>query len=81
MTPEQVKNLIEKGIPGAEVRVTGEGGKFEATIVSDAFENLSMLKEHQLVFRTVHAEIASGELHALTIKAYTPAEWSTLNSG
>jgi len=37
-----------------------------------------MLKEHQLVYATVNAEIASGELHALTIKAYTPEEWAQL---
>jgi acid stress-induced BolA-like protein IbaG/YrbA len=81
MTTEQVRLLIERGIPGAQVSVSGENGKFEATIVSEVFENLTMVKEHQLVFRTVQAEIASGELHALTIKAYTPAEWGALKSG
>ena len=75
METSEIKKLIEDGIANAEAIVTGDGGKYEATVVSSAFEGLSMLKEHQLVYMTVNAQIASGELHALTIKAYTPEEW------
>jgi acid stress-induced BolA-like protein IbaG/YrbA len=71
----KIKKLIEDGITDSEAIVTGDGGKYEATVISAAFEGLSMLKEHQLVYKTVNAQIASGELHALTIKAYTPEEW------
>ncbi|MCL4156138.1 UNVERIFIED_CONTAM: hypothetical protein GTU68_040399 [Idotea baltica] len=71
----EIKKLIEDGIIDSEAIVTGDGGKYEATVISSAFEGLSMLKEHQLVYKTVNAQIASGELHALTIKAYTPEEW------
>ena len=75
METSEIKKLIEDGIVGAEAIVTGDGGKYEATVISTAFEGLSMLKEHQLVYKTVNAQIASGELHALTIKAFTPEEW------
>ncbi|MDW3095427.1 MAG: BolA/IbaG family iron-sulfur metabolism protein [Gammaproteobacteria bacterium] len=75
METAEIKKLIEDGIANAEAIVTGDGGKYEATVISPAFEGLSMLKEHQLVYKTVNAQIASGELHALTIKAYTPEEW------
>ncbi len=75
METSEIKKLIEGGIANAEAIVTGDGGKYEATVISTAFEGLSMLKEHQLVYKTVDAQIASGELHALTIKAYTPEEW------
>ena len=75
METSEIKKLIEDGIAGAEAIVTGDGGKYEATVISTAFEGLSMLKEHQLVYKTVNAQIASGELHALTIKAFTPEEW------
>lgn len=75
METSEIKKLIEDGIADAEAIVTGDGGKYEATVISTAFEGLSMLKEHQLVYKTVNAQIASGELHALTIKAYTPEEW------
>jgi acid stress-induced BolA-like protein IbaG/YrbA len=80
MEISEIKKLIEDGITDAEAIVTGDGGKYEATVISTAFEGLSMLKEHQLVYKTVNAQIASGELHALTIKAYTPEEWQQNNA-
>lgn len=79
MHPDEIKRLIEAGLPGAHAFVSGDGYKFEAIVVSQAFEHLSMLKEQQMVYATVHKEIANGALHALTIKAYTPAEWQALN--
>ncbi|MDQ4146142.1 MAG: BolA family transcriptional regulator [Pseudomonadota bacterium] len=78
MQPDEIKQLIEAGLPGAQAFVTGDGYKFEAIVVSEAFEGLSMLKEQQLVYTTVSEQIASGALHALTIKAYTPEEWRVL---
>lgn len=79
MDPEQIKQLIEAGITESHATVTGDGGKYEATVISDAFAGLSMLKQHQLVYATVNEHIASGALHALTIKAYTPDEWEKMN--
>ena len=80
METAEIKQLIENGIENSEAIVTGDGGKYEATVISTAFEGLSMLKEHQLVYKTVNAQIASGELHALTIKAFTPSEWEEKNA-
>ena len=80
METEQIKKLIESGIADAEAIVTGDGGKYEAIVISPAFEGLNMVKEHQLVYATVNPHIASGELHALSIKAYTPSEWQQLNT-
>ncbi len=79
MNPEEIKQLIEAGISGAQAQVTGESGKYEATVISDAFAGLNMVKQHQLVYSTVNEHIASGALHALTIKAYTPQEWAQQN--
>ena len=80
MEPEEIKKLIEAGITDCQATVTGDGGKYEATVVSPEFEGLTMLKEHKLVYATVNEHIASGALHALTIKAYTPSEWEEMNS-
>ncbi len=80
MTVDEIKNLIEAGIPNSKVIVTGAEGKYEATVISDQFDGMSMVKEHQLVYSTVKSQIASGELHALTIKTFTIEEWNTQNS-
>ena len=80
METSEIKQLIENGIENSHAIVTGDGGKYEAIVISPAFEGLTMLKEHQLVYKTVNAQIASGELHALTIKAFTPSEWEEKNA-
>ena len=72
METEAVAQLIRNGLPGAEVEVTGDGSHFEAIVVSDAFSGLTPIKKQRLVMDTVKAEIASGELHALSIKTLTP---------
>lgn len=79
MEPEEIKQLIEAGISDTQAIVTGESGKYEAIVISPAFEGMPMVKEHQLVYATVNDHIASGALHALTIKAYTPSEWEDVN--
>lgn len=75
MESDQVKKLIETGLPGCEVTVTGDGSHFDATVIGDIFEGKSLVKKQQLVYATVNDKITSGELHALTIKTYTPDEW------
>lgn len=76
METQAVHQLIQSGLPGAEVRVTGDGAHFDAIVVSEAFAGLTPIKRQRTVLDTVRAEIASGELHALSIKTFTPAEWS-----
>jgi acid stress-induced BolA-like protein IbaG/YrbA len=75
MNPEDIVKIIESGIDGSKASVTADGNKYEATIISDAFEGLNLVKKHQLVYALLNEHISSGVIHALTIKAYTPAEW------
>ncbi|MBI3188126.1 MAG: BolA/IbaG family iron-sulfur metabolism protein [Gammaproteobacteria bacterium] len=77
MSPDDVKNLIESGIPGSQAIVSGEGCNLSVTVISDAFEGKSMVQEQKMVYATVNALISSGQLHALGIKSVTPAEWKT----
>ena len=77
MEPSEVKKLIETGLSGCEAIVTGDGSHFDAIVISEAFDGLSMDKEQQMVYATLGDNITSGAIHALTIKAYTPQEWET----
>lgn len=77
MTSDEIKVLIESGIESAVVKVSGENGMFDAVVVAEQFAGLSAVKKQQMVYATVKDQISSGELHALTIKAYTPDEWKT----
>jgi len=77
MNPEDVKKLIEAGLPDCEITVTGDGSHFDAIVVGEVFADLSPVKKQQLVYATVADKITSGEVHALSIKTYTAAEWVT----
>ena len=75
MNPDDVKQRIAADLPECEVSVTGDGSHFEAIVVGEVFAGMTTLKKQQRVYASVNDLITSGELHALTIKAYTPEEW------
>lgn len=74
VTPEQVRNYIEQGLPCDEVRVTGDGQHFEALIVTNAFEGKSRVQRHQIVYRALGDRMKQ-EIHALSMRTMTPEEW------
>ena len=43
------------------------------TLISPDFEGMSLIERHQLVYKAVD-EYMDGEIHALTMKTYTPEE-------
>ena len=76
MDAETIRKLIETGLPGAQVQVSGEDGvHFEATVVSDAFRGKLPLARHRLVYATL-GELMGGAIHALSLRTVTPEEAS-----
>ena len=74
MTPEQIRELIETGLPGATADVQGDDGvHFEATVVSEAFHGKLPLARHRLVYATLGPRMG-GEIHALALRTLTPEE-------
>lgn len=74
MNAETLQQLIEQGLPGARVRVSGEDGvHFEATVVSEAFRGRLPLARHRMVYATL-GERMGGEIHALALKTLAPEE-------
>jgi acid stress-induced BolA-like protein IbaG/YrbA len=74
MTLEEVQKKLELGIEQSEVTMEGDGCNCSAVIVSPVFEGLSLLQRQRAVLGVVKEEIKSGELHALSVKTFTPAE-------
>ena len=71
MENQEVERLIEAGLPGCKVTVTGDGRHFEAVVVSEEFEGKTPLQRQRMVMQTVRAQIDSDELHALSIRTLT----------
>ena len=79
LDPKVLKARIEAALPGSQVEVrdtTGTGDHFEARVVSGAFAGLSMVQQHQKVYAPLQDVLATGELHALALKTYTPEQWA-----
>ncbi len=74
MQANDVKELLQEQLDGAEVLVEGEGCDFRLTIVSGQFEGLSAVKRQQLVYGHLNHLIADGTIHAVTMTTLTPAE-------
>ena len=81
MNPQQIAELIRQSIPDAQVDVQSEDNThFAALLVGTAFEGLRPLARHQLVYKAL-GERMGREIHALSIEAYTPAEWAARSAG
>lgn len=50
------------------------GSHYTVTIVSEAFNGLSLIKRHRLVYEAV-GDLMTNDIHALSIHAKTPAEF------
>ncbi len=74
MEPERIRRLLRDAFPGCDVTVEGDGGKYAVAIVGDAFEGLSAVKRQQAVYRILNEHIASGAIHAVTMRLLTDAE-------
>jgi len=74
-TPADVHGFIAAGLACDHLEVEGDGRHFFATIVSPAFEGLLRVRRHQLVYQAL-GERMKAQIHALSMKTLTPAEWS-----
>ncbi|HYA37104.1 MAG TPA: BolA/IbaG family iron-sulfur metabolism protein [Candidatus Methylomirabilis sp.] len=73
MQPEDIKQMIERGLPGAQVAVIGDGHHFEAQVVTGEFAGKSMIQRHQMVYRTLGGKMGN-EIHALSLRTLAPGE-------
>ena len=80
MTVNEVTRLIQAALPGAQVQVlSGDDTHFEAVVVAAEFEGKRSLQRHQMVYAGLGAKMGR-EVHALSIQAYTPAEWQAASA-
>ncbi len=76
MTEDQLAQIIRDGLAIEHLTVSGDGRHWFAEIVSPEFEGLSRIKRHQRVYAALGARIQNDEVHALSMKTWTPTEWA-----
>ena len=80
MDPMEIKALIDDGLPGAKVQVfSDDNTHYAALVVSDSFAGMRPLARHQRVYQCLGTRMGN-EIHAMSIRAYTPDEWRELDS-
>lgn len=76
MTTDEIQALLAAVFPEADViEVQGEGAKFTVTVVSSRFETLRPVAKQQAVYAPLNPHIATGAIHAVTMRLFTPEEW------
>ena len=74
--PASIEDSIRQGLACTHLEVRGDGAHFEAVIVSPAFSGLTRVRQHQLVYGAL-GERMREEIHALSMKTYSPEEWAS----
>ena len=73
VTPESIKDGIERGLACERVEVVGDGQHFQALVVSPAFAGKSRVQRHQMVYGALGDRMRA-EIHALSMRTLTPEE-------
>jgi len=71
MAANTIRDLLDQAFPGGEITVedrTGGGDHFQVTVISDAFNGLSLIQQHKLVNAALAAPLADGTIHELRIR-------------
>ena len=76
MTAEELQHIIATGLACQHLTLEGDGRHWYATIVSAEFEGKRAIQRHQRVYATLGAKMQTDEVHALSMKTFTPAEWA-----
>ena len=79
MTAEELKSIITASLACSVCELDGDGRHWTATIVSPEFEGKRSIQRHQRVYATLGAKMHTDEVHALSMKTYTPTEWAEVN--
>lgn len=72
MTKEQMHERLKTAYPDGHIEVvdlTGTEDHWQVAIASAAFKGLSRIQQQRHVMDVFAEELATGEVHALTIKA------------
>ena len=80
MHAQDIEHLIQEQLPGARAMVRGDDGvHFEAVVISEAFAGQSLVQQHRLVHAALGGRLEREDIHALSLKTYTPDAWRKLH--
>ncbi|MPY25124.1 BolA family transcriptional regulator [Shewanella psychropiezotolerans] len=72
---KEIEQLLQDALSLDEVHVTQAGTHYKIVAVGECFDGMGRVKQQQTIYGPLMDRITSGELHALTINAFTPTQW------
>jgi acid stress-induced BolA-like protein IbaG/YrbA len=75
MQNQQLVQTLQTEFPDAHIEVEGDGYHYQVIIVSAKFKEKSRVLRSQMVYQSLGAAITQGDLHAISMKTFTPEEW------
>ncbi|SDH30913.1 Acid stress-induced BolA-like protein IbaG/YrbA, predicted regulator of iron metabolism [Vibrio xiamenensis] len=76
MDSAQVQQILAAALQLEELHVKGEGSHYEVIAVDACFDGMSRVKKQQMIYAPLMEYIQRNDIHAVSIKAYTPDEWA-----
>lgn len=70
-----IEQILIEALGLEEAHASSDGSHYKVVAVGECFDGMSRVKQQQAIYGPLNAYIASGELHALTIKTFTPTQW------
>lgn len=80
MDVKTISASLKSELELSEVEALIDGNHVSVTVVGEIFEGLRAVQRQQKIYGVLNELIASGAIHAVNIKAYTPAEWAELRA-
>lgn len=77
MQPDKIKQLIETQLPNATAIISSpDNVHFDAVVICELFAGKSKLQQQQMINQIIQQYITSGEIHAFSLKTFTPETWA-----
>lgn len=74
MDTSQIEKMLSDAFAEGQIAVEGGDGKYQVSIVSEAFAGLNQVKRQQAVYKVLNDHISSGAIHAVSMRLKTAAE-------
>lgn len=79
---KEIESKIKQKIKASHLEVVDlrGGDHIQVIVVSPDFENKSLVEQHKIIYDTLEDEMKTNEIHALTLKTFSPVEWRKVKS-
>lgn len=78
----EIESKIKQKIKTSHLEVLDlrGGDHIQVIVVSPNFENKSLVEQHKILYDILQDEMESNQIHALTLKTYSPSQWEKVKS-